>query len=158
MTYSLNRYRLAVSNGRVMSIHRGHCHCGNIEVTFETRRDAAALPLRACACGFCRRHGMRAVSDPGGQAAIAIRDAGSVNRYRFGLKTADFLICANCGVYVAAILSDGDADWATLNVNVLEDAIEFIQESMTVNYDAETEAERRARRRANWTPIVRLDT
>ncbi len=154
MKHSLNRYRLAVSNGRVMSIHRGHCHCGNIEVTFETRRDAADLPLRACACGFCRRHGMRAVSDPKGQAAIAIRDQEHVIHYRFGLKTADFLICANCGVYVAAVLSDNDAKWAILNVNILDDAVEFTQEALSVNYDGETESERRARRRANWTPLA----
>ncbi len=137
-----------------MTFHRGQCHCGNIELLFETRRDAADLPVRACACGFCRRHGMRAVSDPKGRAAIAIRDQGKVNRYRFGLKTADFLICANCGVYVAAILSDSDAKWAILNVNILDDAVEFTQQALSVNYDGETESQRRARRRANWTPLA----
>ena len=100
---------------------------------------------------------MRAVSDPEGQAAIAIRDDGKINRYRFGLKTADFLICTNCGVYVAAILSDGDADWVILNLNTLDNALEYTQEALSVNFDTETEAERRARRRANWTPLTRLE-
>ena len=137
-----------------MTIHRGHCHCGNIDIAFETGKSAADIQVRACDCGFCRQHGMRAVSDPEGRATIAIRDAGKVSRYRFGLKTADYLVCASCGVYVSAILWDGDAGWAIINLNILDDALEFTQEALVVNYDAESEAARRDRRRANWTPVT----
>ncbi len=101
---------------------------------------------------------MRAVSDHEGRATIAIRDAEKVNRYRFGLKTADYLVCATCGVYVSAILWDGGAGWAIVNLNVLDNAPEFSQEALSVNYDAESEAERRDRRRANWTPVTVRET
>jgi hypothetical protein len=38
------------------------------------------------------------------------RFAGSkLLRYRFGLKTADFLVCENCGIYMAAVISTGDS-------------------------------------------------
>ena len=141
-----------------MTIHRGRCHCGNIEIAFETGKPAADIQVRACDCGFCRQHGMRAVSDHEGRATIAIRDAEKVNRYRFGLKTADYLVCANCGVYVSAILWDGGAGWAIVNLNVLDDAPEFSQEALSVNYDSESEAERRDRRRANWTPVTVRET
>lgn len=140
-----------------MTIHRGRCHCGNIEVSFESAKRAQDLPLRACACGFCRRHGMRAVSDPAGRAVITIRDRGNVNAYRFGLKTADFLICSLCGVYLAAVISHGDKAWGIFNVSCFDDAGEFTQEAITVNYDSESEAERRARRHANWTPTTFLE-
>ena len=137
-----------------MTIHRGHCHCGNIDISFESEIQAADIAVRACDCGFCRRHGMRAVSDPAGRIAIAIHDAKMVNHYRFGLKTADYLVCAVCGVYVSAILWDGDAGWAIINVNVLDNAQEFSRQALVVNYDAESKAERRDRRRANWTPVT----
>ena len=38
-------------------ILRGACHCGQVEVAFETAMSVADLPLRACGCSFCRRHG-----------------------------------------------------------------------------------------------------
>ena len=135
-----------------MTRFEGRCHCGNIAVAFETRRTAATLPVRACGCGFCRRHGMRATSDPDGRLAIAIRDPDRASRYRFGLKTADFLVCAVCGVYVAAVMAEGGAAWATLNVNILDDAIEFTGETVSVDYGGESGSGRRARRRARWTP------
>ena len=139
-----------------MTSFAGHCHCGNIAVTFETARDAGALPIRACACAFCRLHGMRAVSDPEGHATITIHDPNRVNRYRFGLKTADFLICSECGVYVAAILDDGSGAWATLNVNTFDHASTFGEDAAAVNFDGESVEARRARRRENWTPATLL--
>ena len=139
-----------------MTSFAGRCHCGNIEVAFETAREAGALPVRACDCSFCRLHGMRATSDPEGRVTIIIHDPERANRYRFGLKTADFLICGNCGVYVAAVMSEGGATWATLNVNALDDAAAFSQAAAVVSYEGESAAARRARRRENWTPATLL--
>ncbi len=139
-----------------MTSFAGRCHCGNIEVAFETARAADALPVRACDCSFCRLHGMRATSDPEGRVAITIHDPERANLYRFGLKTADFLICGECGVYVAAVMNDGDAAWATLNVNTLDNAADFAQAATVVSYDGESAAARRARRREKWTPATLL--
>jgi hypothetical protein len=139
-----------------MTNFAGRCHCGNIEVNFETAHEAEALAVRACDCSFCRRHGMRAVSDPEGSIAITIHDPARANLYRFGLKTADFLICGECGVYVAAVMNDDGATWATLNVNTLDDAAAFGQAPAAVSYEGESAEARRARRRENWTPATVL--
>jgi hypothetical protein len=131
---------------------RGRCHCGNVTVVFETALAPEELPLRACGCSFCARHGARAVSDPAGRVTIRVADPARVTRYRFALRTADFLACAECGVYVAAVLTDGPAAYATVNANVLEPWEAFRRAATAVSYDGETEEARRARRRAKWTP------
>lgn len=132
----------------------GRCHCGNLELVLETRLSAADLPLRACTCTFCGRHGARSTSDPQGRVTITVREPERLVRYRFGLRTADFLVCGRCGVYVAAVMSEGEAAWAVVNVNVL-DAVELFARAATpFTYDGETPTERLARRKARWTPAV----
>src|SRR5690606_34244006 len=59
--------------GGVM-IHHGGCHCGAIVIDFESAVSAEETEVRACQCTFCRKHGSRAVSDPGGKLTIAVRD------------------------------------------------------------------------------------
>lgn len=136
--------------------HTGGCHCGNIAVAFETRRKRKALRPRACQCGFCRAHGARTVADPEGALRIAVADAALCSFYRFGLKTADYLVCRDCGVYVAAVMRDADAAWATHNINALSDAAKFPKKTLPVDYDAEDAAGRMARRRTAWTPVIDL--
>jgi hypothetical protein len=71
---------------------RGECHCGNVAVTLDTAVDPGALPLRACQCSFCRRHGARVTTDPAGLLKISVRDPAILLRYRFGLGITDFLV------------------------------------------------------------------
>jgi hypothetical protein len=120
-------------------------------VTYRSELAPAATEVRACQCGFCRRHGARAVSDPAGRAVIEASEAALI-RYRFGLGTADYLLCANCGVYLAAVMTEGDRSWSVIVVHVLDDAESFSRPAVPMVYDAEDEAARRARRRARWTP------
>jgi hypothetical protein len=131
----------------------GHCHCRNLVLEFETATPVGQLPLRADQCSFCRRHGARTTSEPGGQVRISALDPGRVIRYRFGLATADFLVCRQCGIYVAAVLpmDDGTA-YATVNVNCLDRVDELTQAAAPVSYAGESASERIARRRARWTP------
>ena len=133
---------------------RGSCHCGNVEIVFESALKAEELPVRACACSFCRRHGALSTSDPKGSVKIAIHDSSRLIRYRFGLKTADFLICKRCGVYLAAVMAAGGKSYAVVNINTLDFRERFRKEPATVSYDGESEAERIARRKANWTPVI----
>jgi hypothetical protein len=42
------------------------------------------------------------------------REPALLTRYRWGLATADFLVCGRCGVYVAAVLSEGASAWAVI--------------------------------------------
>src|SRR5436309_3390474 len=102
-----------------MTTLRGTCHCGNIAIALTTSRPTGRLPLRACACSFCRRHAARTVADPLGRARIEVADPAHLSRYRFGLGTAEFVICARCGNYAAAVLRKPPRAWATLNANLL---------------------------------------
>jgi hypothetical protein len=134
----------------------GGCHCGAIAVRFTPSRPLEELALRACQCSFCLRHGANTTTDAAGHLAIDVRDATRLQRYRFGLATAEYLVCGACGVYVAAVLTDGDRAWSTLNVRVLElpDGARFAAVATAVSYDGEDVAARIARRKAVWTPTV----
>ena len=135
-------------------IHRGGCHCGNLRYALETRLALNELPLRACQCSFCRRHGALSTSDPEGALRFEVREPAQLTRYRFGLKTADFLICTRCGIYVGATLSDGGRSWAIVNANTLDEAAQLTQAATPMSYDGEDEAQRTARRRERWTPVT----
>lgn len=132
----------------------GRCHCGNIQVAFETAQPPEALQLRECACTFCRRHGSTTVTDRSGRLEIRLRDAAEVSRYRFALRTADFIVCCTCGVFVAAVCTVDGGTYGTLNVNVLEARARFTGAPVSVNYDGETASQRVARRRGAWTPAI----
>lgn len=134
----------------------GSCHCGNIRVTFETEAPPAEVGVRECGCSFCRKHGSRSVSGPDSRVTIRIAEADAVSRYRFGLKTANFLVCRECGVYAASLLETGEGAFATLNLNVLDEAKLFTSGPKAVSYDGERAEEREARRRRNWSRVVEM--
>jgi len=132
----------------------GACHCGNLELGFETARDPGDLAVRACACSFCRRHGGRTVSDPRGRVEFVVHDPSLLNRYSFGLGTAQFLVCRTCGVYVGAVMVDAGSAYASININALQTPEVFVKAAVPVSYDRESATGRRARRRARWTPAT----
>lgn len=136
-----------------MTVHTGGCHCGNIRLSFSTTLDPARIEIRACQCAFCTRHGSRAAADPDGRLTISVKDKARVQVYRFGLRTADYLLCRECGVYVAAICGDDDDARAIVIVNALDDRERFSREPIPVRYDAESREQRLARRRSVWMPI-----
>jgi hypothetical protein len=143
-----------------MSAHRfeGGCHCGNLAYVFETSAALEALGLRADMCGFCRAHGARNTSDPKGAMRISVRDPAKLVRYRFALKTADFLICADCGVYIGAMLTDGGKSWFTVNVNSFHAVPALDFPVAPQDFDAEDVPARIARRKQRWTPVVEFKT
>ena len=134
------------------TIISGGCHCGNVTFRLAASRPPEDLSVRACGCRFCRQHAALSTSDPDGHVSFAVSEPGRLARYRFGLKTADFLVCQNCGVYVGALMPDGDRAYAILNVNACGEPQRFLQKSAAMDYGAEDEAGRQARRRAKWTP------
>ena len=131
-----------------MPAYRGGCHCGAVRVVFESRSDPDRLPVRACQCAFCRAHGARTAADPEGR----VRFEGPFRRYRFALRTTDFLLCPYCGVYLGALYAADGGAWATLNVNCLADRASFAADPEPVSYEGESAEDRGARRRARWTP------
>ena len=120
-------------------------------MAFETATPVADLPLRACGCSFCRRHGTKAVADPNGRLTISAPPNG-LNRYRFGLRTADYLICRTCGAYIAAVISGHGEERATLNVTATAIPGLADRHAEPVDYDRESAEDRRARRLTTWTP------
>ncbi|AEH90080.1 glutathione-dependent formaldehyde-activating GFA [Mesorhizobium opportunistum WSM2075] len=143
---------LAVDD-EAMTVHAGGCHCGNIRLRFSTDLDPSQIEVRACQCAFCIKHGSRAVADPLGQLIVSVEDHARLHRYRFGLRTADYLICRDCGVYVAAVTTDGGDARAIVIVNALDDRLRFSREPAAMDYDAESRQERIARRQARWMPV-----
>ncbi len=136
------------------TILHGGCHCGNIKVIFETALDPHALPLRACQCSFCRRHGGVTTSDPAGRLLVEVREPELLRRYRFALGITDFLICRSCGVYVAAAMETDGRMLGVLNVNVLDEHEPFARQPTPMQYGAETAEDREGRRAKVWTPVL----
>jgi hypothetical protein len=132
---------------------RGGCHCRNLEVVFETALDPGALPLRACRCSFCRRHGGITTSDPAGRLVVEVREPEQLQRYRFALGITDFLICRTCGVYVAAVMEAEGRLLGVLNVNVLDEPAPFARQPVPMQYGAETVEDREARRAKGWMSV-----
>ena len=132
----------------------GSCHCGNLRISFKSALTLADLPLHACQCSFCRTHGAVTVTDPGGRVSISASDPGRVRHYRFGLGITDFLVCSDCGVFVAAVMEIDGALYASINSNSLKRRAQLKNRPQPVDYADETAEQRSMRRKKNWTPAA----
>ena len=129
----------------------GSCHCGALSFTLDAPRLDG---LRHCGCSLCQRHAPLWASAPDGSVAFAADDGAAPLRYRFGQRSAEFLLCACCGVLLAAV-TDETPQRAVLNLRCAgAEAIGDLPVT-PVGYDAETGAARDARRRQRWTPVRR---
>lgn len=140
-----------------MAVHEGGCHCGNVRLAFETAIAPDKIDIRACQCSFCRKHNSLAAADPEGMLTIRVKDDRLLKHYTFGLRTAEYLVCRDCGVYVAAVTTDDSAPRAIVIVNALDERARFSREPRPTVYDAETREERMVRRRTGWTPVKWAD-
>jgi hypothetical protein len=137
----------------VLHVFEGRCHCGAVGFIFRTAQEPAQWTVRACQCSFCRGHGARTTTDPNGSVTFQITDASKLKRYRFGTRSTDFLVCAECGVYVAALLTSSRGQFATLNINTIRVPLSA-PEPEPVSYDGESIEQRQARREQRWTPVA----
>lgn len=134
-------------------LYPGACHCRNLEVRFESAKSPEDLGVRTDTCTFCAKHHARYATDPAGSLRVTVADPALLEHYRFGTKTADFLLCRACGVYIGATMPE--ASVGVLNVNVLDARAVFLALPLqTLDLDSETLDQRLARRRARWTPCV----
>jgi hypothetical protein len=92
-------------------------------------------------------------SDARGQVTFHFSAPTQLQRYRFASRSADFLICRTCGVYVAAVLETSRARFATLNVNTMGCAAQA-PAAVAVSYEGETLEDKLARREQRWTPVA----
>jgi hypothetical protein len=133
--------------------YAGRCHCGAIGFDYQTARAPAEWWVRACPCGFCRAHGALSTSDPLGLLAFRCSEPARLERYRFGLKTADFLLCQRCGVYIGALMSSEHARYGIINVNALAPLPSGLARPQSLSYEGENASERSLRREQRWTPV-----
>ena len=133
-------------------IYLGACHCEAIGFAYETALAPEVWPMRACACRFCRTHGAATTSDPRGTLELSCAEPAQLVRYQFGLRTADFWLCRGCGVYLAAVTSDGG--FGIINTNALLERPTQLLPPTSQSYAGETAAGRTQRRHERWTPIL----
>jgi len=134
---------------------RGGCHCGNLRYVLEWPGAPAAIPGRACTCGFCTRHGAVWMAHPDAVLAVEIADAAALSRYAFETKTAEFLVCARCGVVPVCTSRIDGREHAVVNVNTFDDPALRIEQA-PVSFDGEPTTDRLARRQQRWIGTVRF--
>jgi len=135
--------------------HHGSCHCQKVKVLFETMIPVEQWSVRQCGCTFCKKHNPYYVSDSTGRFSIMVEDPNMLNHYQFGLKTADFISCKRCGVFVAAVLTQDDALLSVININVFDETVPLQGLDISVSdWDAEVLANRIDRRKKYWTPTT----
>ncbi len=132
----------------------GSCHCQALGFVFHTAVPVAQWIVRACQCSFCRAHRVLSTSDPAGRLEFIAREPAQVTRYRFGLRTADFLVCARCGVYVGACIETERGAYGIINVRTLSPTPADLPAPAPMSYDGEDVSARAQRREARWTPCV----
>lgn len=137
-----------------MTSFEGRCHCGAIGFAYETEAAASNWSVRACQCAFCRAHAALSTSDPRGTLRFTAAESEQLKRYRFALRTADFLLCRNCGVYVGAVIETEQGRFGIINTRALAATPPDIADVAPVSYDDEREAGRISRREHRWTPVV----
>lgn len=138
-----------------MQIH-GKCHCGNITFSLDWAPDPESIPGRACGCSFCVKHGGVWTSHPDGVLKVVVKDAGQVSRYAFGTRTAEFHVCARCGVVPVVSSRIAGRLYAVVNVNAFEGVAPDLLRHGAVNFEGEATDARLARRARNWIADVRF--
>jgi hypothetical protein len=133
----------------MMQIH-GRCHCGNIAYILHWEPDPERIPARACDCSFCTRHGAVWTSNPQGRLHIEVRDAAHVSAYAFGTRTADFLVCAHCGVVPVAVSRIDGQLYAVANVNTFENVDPALLQHTAAHFGEEDPRVRLDRRQTHW--------
>jgi len=128
--------------------HSGACHCKAIHYRFTSATALSDFSVRACDCTFCRAHGAAYISDPQGSLTLFFQDRSQVRFYRQGSNTADFILCAHCGVLVCALHSQ-DGERAVINARTLADFASLPPARTTSFSDAGAE-QKQQRWRQTW--------
>ena len=137
-----------------MNIWAGKCHCGAIGFEYSTGAAPPDWSIRACQCAFCRAHDALSASDPAGALSFSAREPDLLQRYRFALRTADFLLCRECGVYIGAVIETGNGRYGIINTHALSDPPGDIADVAPISYDGEDTGGRVGRRETRWTPVT----
>lgn len=135
---------------------QGRCHCGNIAFALDWLPTPIAIPARACDCSFCQKHGGVWTACADGRLRVTLNDTTRVSRYRFGTRTAEFLVCAVCGVPPVALSDIDGKAYAVVNVNCFEHVDPALVRPQPVSFGEEDSVTRLARRQRNWISQVEV--
>jgi len=133
---------------------KGKCHCGNIAFSLTWEPEPAEIPARACTCSFCTKHGGVWTSNPRGALEVVVKDPRLVSKYAFGTRTAEFHICARCGIVPIVTSQIDDHLYAVVSVNAFEGLDQSRLRRASAGFDGEGEESRLARRKRNWIANV----
>ena len=132
----------------------GSCHCGNLSYALEWP-DGEEMHFRRCSCSYCTRLGSIFTAHPRAALSGQVRDDTALRRYTFATRTAEFFVCARCGVvpWVTSVI-DGKI-YAAVNANTF-DVPPRASASPLRSYDGEAVEDRLARRRRSWIATVEI--
>jgi hypothetical protein len=130
--------------------YNGQCHCGAIGFVYTSSITPERWSVRACQCRFCRAHDALSTSEPDGRIEFFVENPEMLQRYRFGLHTADFLLCRNCGVYVGALIEIDYRLFGIINTHTLTPVPTDHAAVEPVSYDSEDTGDRISRREQRW--------
>ena len=133
--------------------YAGGCHCGALAYEYRTDIDPGDWSIRACQCTFCRAHDALSTSHASAGISFAANDPAQLQRYRFGLRTADFLLCRQCGVYIGAVIETDNGRFGIINTHTLKPVPDNIAAVAPISYDGEDTGGRVARREERWAPV-----
>ncbi len=137
-----------------MTDYEGTCHCGAIGFTYRCDVPPGDWAIRACQCRFCRVHDALSASDPDATIAFRAAEPGQLQRYRFGLKTADFLLCRRCGAYIGAMIETPRGRFGIINTHALADPMPALAAPQPMHYDGEGTEARVDRREKRWSRVT----
>ena len=134
----------------------GKCHCGNISYEFLWPEPGSRIPVRACSCTFCTKHGGVYTSHPDGQLTVQISNQNLAHQYSFGTKTAEFHICTECGAVPFVTSTIKGKVYAVVNVNTFEGVDRAELDSSVTDFDGESVGDRLERRKKKWISQVTI--
>lgn len=79
-----------------------------------------------------------------------------MERYTFGTRTADFLVCRACGVAPVAVSRIDGREYAVVNVNTFEDSDAALLDRSSSDFEGEATEDRLARRQSRWIAEVEV--
>ena len=135
---------------------KGKCHCGNIAFSLTWDPDPKEIQARVCDCTFCQKHGGVWTSNPRGALEVVIQDKTRLSRYAFATGTAEFQICARCGVVPVVTSTIDGHTYAVVSVNAFDNVDPAIVRKAPTTFEGEEIGSRLARRKRNWISDVRF--
>ena len=132
----------------------GGCHCGAIRWQLASPVPPEGMPIWVCGCSFCVKHGVRYTSWSEASLTLRAIEPDQVTHYAFGHGTADFVLCARCGVIIAALMAEAERTTGVLNLHSADASERFTRPPNHLDFDGESIEARRTRRRKFWMGSV----